>query len=430
MRGLERGTFMRGWGARAWVAVGLLCWGAASPAAQEDVAGAGTGLRLSGFGTLAASYHDAQDTQFRARADQREGAQAGRLETGIDSVLGVQADVRGDARWSSMAQVVVRKDGKGEWAPRLSWGFVKYSPTPGLELRAGRLGVDIYLDGDSPHVGYAYTTVRPYTDLYGQLSFDRFDGVDLRASTVVGEGELSLKLYGGRTRGEDYRGGYLFRREASTTLGATLQWESTALAMRLAWGQVRTPGDGLTPRLAGALREIAPLLPPELAAQAGTRAAEMEGRNSNLSYVGLGMTWRHGPWSAQLLGVDASMNRFPGFEGWGVGSTLAYRAGAWKPFLTYSRGMLTPGARPLALPADQAELAPIRAAYALATGLIANDQYSWGVGVRYDLMPNAALKLQLDRIEAKRSSMLLDGSGTSVGPRGVSVFTAALDFVF
>jgi len=430
MRGLERGAFMRGRGARAWVAAGLLCWGAASPAAQEGATGAGTGLRFSGFGTLAASYHDAQDTQFRARADQREGAQAGRLETGIDSVLGVQADVQVDARWSSMAQVVVRKDGKGEWAPRLSWGFVKYSPTPALELRAGRLGVDIYMDGDSPHVGYAYTTVRPYTDLYGQFTFDHFDGVDLRASTLVGEGELSLKLYGGRTRGEDYRGAHLFQREGSSTLGATLQWESSALGVRLAWGQVRTPDDGLLAPLAGALREVAPALSPEVAAQARQRAAEMEGGNSDLKYLGLALNWRQGPWSAQLIGVDVRMNRFPGFKGQGLGAMLAYRAGSWKPFVTTSRGKLTPQARPLDLPVDRAELLLVRDGYGRATGLIASDQYSWGVGVRYDLMPNAALKLQLDRIEAKRSSMLLDGSGTSVGPRGVSVFTAALDFVF
>ena len=43
---------------------------------------------------------------------------------------------------------------------------------------------------------------------------------------------------------------------------------------------------------------------------------------------------------------------------------------------------------------------------------------------------NAALKLQLDQIRAKRSSMLLDGEGMAVGPRSFSVMSVALDFVF
>ena len=40
--------------------------------------------------------------------------------------------------------------------PHLVWGFVKHVPSDWLELRAGRLVTDIYLDGDSRHVGYAY----------------------------------------------------------------------------------------------------------------------------------------------------------------------------------------------------------------------------------------------------------------------------------
>jgi hypothetical protein len=41
-----------------------------------------------------------------------------------------------------------------------------------------------------------------------------------------------------------------------------------------------------------------------------------------------------------------------------------------------------------------------------------------------------ALKLQFDRIDAKRSSALLDDRGFVTGPRSPTVFSATLDFVF
>lgn len=61
---------------------------------------------------------------------------------------------------------------------------------------------------------------------------------------------------------------------------------------------------------------------------------------------------------------------------------------------------------------------------------MAHDQTTVGIGVRYDFADNVALKLQLDRIDAKRSSSLLDDRGYVTGPRALTVFSATLDFVF
>ena len=61
---------------------------------------------------------------------------------------------------------------------------------------------------------------------------------------------------------------------------------------------------------------------------------------------------------------------------------------------------------------------------------IRHDQTTIGVGVRYDFADNMALKLQFDRIDAKRSSALLDDRGFVTGPRSPTVFSATLDFVF
>ena len=50
--------------------------------------------------------------------------------------------------------------------------------------------------------------------------------------------------------------------------------------------------------------------------------------------------------------------------------------------------------------------------------------------MRWDFADNAALKLQADRIEAKRSSSLLDDAGNRTDARSFTVLSATLDFVF
>ena len=50
--------------------------------------------------------------------------------------------------------------------------------------------------------------------------------------------------------------------------------------------------------------------------------------------------------------------------------------------------------------------------------------------MRWDFADNAALKLQADRVEAKRSSSLLDAAGNRTDARSFTLLSATLDFVF
>ena len=178
-----------------------------------------------------------------------------------------------------------------------------------------------------------------------------------------------------------------------------------------------------------------------LAAQASLLASEITNSN-RIGYLGAALAWERGPLSLQLMGTDMSMTVFPGFEGWGAGATAAYRMGRWKPYVTWSRSLLDPKDRPLDLDRPiPPELPPplagypeavgnLRGLYPTITGYTRHDQTTIGAGVRYDVVENVALKLQVDRIDAKRSSTLLDDRGYVTGPRALTVFSATLDFVF
>lgn len=380
---------------------------------------------FSGFGTLGAAYHDEPDTRFRRSIDQRGGARAGHLEVRNDSLLGVQVNAALDPRWSMMAQAVARQGVDRRWTPQLTWGFIKYAPSDAAEFRLGRMAVDIYLDGDSRHVGYIYTTVRPYADVYGRLTLDTFDGADASFQRMLGPGQLRFKVFGGRTRGDIFLNGLVYSLERGRTFGATLDWVGPELSLKLSWGSMMTTRDRQNEAIAAGLRGAA-----GLSSDAAARLAEITS-TARTSYLGLGVGWERGPMSLQLVGTDMKVTVYPGFEGWGLGATAAYRVGDWKPFLTYSRSIIDPVPRRLELPAGGGSaIDALRAGWENLNAFVRHDQHTAGIGVRYDLSANAALKLQLDRVDAKRSSSLLDDAGNRTGVRRFMLFSASLDFVF
>lgn len=414
----------RSFAARAALAATLGLWSMSAQlaCARDDGPAPWT---FSGFGTLGAAYHDEADTRFRRSIDQRGGARAGHVEVRNDSLLGVQLNAALDPRWSVMAQAVTRQDVDRRWAPQLTWGFVKYAPSDAAEFRFGRMAVDIYLDGDSRHVGYIYTTVRPYADVYGRLTLDTFDGVDASFQRVLGAGQLRFKVFGGRTRGDIYLNELVYSLDQGRTFGATLDWVGPELSLKLSWGSMVTTRDRQAAVFAEGLRWAAGFSP-----DAAARLAEISS-TSRTSYLGLGVGWERGPWSLQVVGTDMKVTVYPGFEGWALGATAAYRIGNWKPFIAYSRSIIDPVPRRLELPAGgRPGLDALRAGWEAMNAFARHDQHTTGVGVRYDFTSSAALKLQLDRIDAKRSSSLLDEAGNRTGARAFTLVSASLDFVF
>lgn len=389
---------------------------------------------VSGFGTFGGAWHEEDGTVFRRSSDQHRGVRANSLDFGIDSSLGLQLHGVLNPHWSVTAQAVLNQGPHGEWGPHLVWGFAKYVPNDWLEIRVGRLVTDIYLDGDSRNVGYAYTTVRPYPDTLGRMTYDGFDGMDATVQRLLGDGVLRFKLFGGRTRGNVYVSQEERPMESGRTLGATLDWIGPELSIKLSWGNLSSHKNDVYDDLRAALGLAARFG----VADAAGRLAEITD-DYRISYLGGGLAWERGPFSLQVLGADLAIKAYPDFEGWAMGLTAAYRMGRWKPFVSYSRGIADAKQRRLDLPpvpALEPLFGPLRAGWTALQNASGHDQYTLGAGVRYDFADDMALKFQVDRIEAKRSSSLLQDDGYAKGivggdaSQGLTVFSATLDFVF
>ncbi|OYW25821.1 MAG: signal protein, partial [Methyloversatilis sp. 12-65-5] len=311
-------------------------------------------------------------------------------------------------------------DSEGKWTPQLSWSFLRYTPSDSLDMRIGRLGVDLYLDGDSRHVGYAFTAVRPAPEVLGVVTQDLFDGLDLTLRRPAGHGVLSLRLYGGNSRGNLSLYGNRFRPSDARRRGATLDWASDGLTLRAAWGDTHTSHDRALAPLAAALAAV----PGAVAQQ---RAAQIDASH-HLTFVGLGALYERGPFSAQALFSWSRFSQFPTYRGNGASVLLAYRTGAWKPYVSYSRLSLEPQeSRDLTLPAP---LAGLQASYDFAVDRLTMNQRTISAGVRYDFARNYALKFQVDHVDAAESVLIIDERGMPARDVGLTLYSVTLDFVF
>lgn len=150
---------------------------------------------LSGFGTLGAAKTTTDDAIMNYPG-QRGGATKD-VSLNPDSKLAVQGTYKFTPTLSATTQVMTKFDGEGQYEPKVEWIFGKWQATPGLTVRAGRMGAPYFMISDFRDVGYANTAVRPQLEVYGQVPVSQFEGADLSYQANLGDTTLTSTLWAG-----------------------------------------------------------------------------------------------------------------------------------------------------------------------------------------------------------------------------------------
>jgi hypothetical protein len=109
---------------------------------------------------------------------------------------------------------------------------------------------------------------------------------------------------------------------------------------------------------------------------------------------------------------------------------IAYRAGKLTPYAITAYSRLTTKFKPIDIPnIPNPQLQALNSAYNSASNIFERDINTLGLGLRYDIAENYALKLQVDKINAKSDPVIM-----STKPQGtnkdLTLLTIALDFLF
>ncbi|WP_119157702.1 hypothetical protein [Caldimonas tepidiphila] len=410
-------------------------------AASEGVA-TGTGLRLSGFGTLGWVGNDAADSHT-FRSGRTQGTDSTReWRADVDTRLGLQANLRTSQQWEFVVQGLLRSRlPETPAADSLQWAFASYEPRPDLRLRAGRLSPDLYLLADYRHVGFAYPWVRPMPEFYGWIP-EVLDGVDLRHGWMQGAGRWQLTVFAGRMHETMAfaRGQGSIHVDFDHVLGATLQHEHGPWLLKgtLSRASARSSGgDAPMSTIAAGLDGIGQLPVAAVAAEARQLRGRLPSADKG-TYGALGLVWTQGAWQwqSEFAMVQSESHAVDGHSAY---TGLAWRHGDATLFGVLSHVRPRHGA--VGTPDWTAALAPVLGAaqaaqaQALGTGAMYAinmsriEQNTLSAGLRWDLDDRVALKLQWDRVRVARAGAGLWGA-TSLEPQQVNLVSAALDFIF
>lgn len=395
----------------AWaLAAALPCLGEESGAASRP------SLSLKGFGTLGIARSDNDSVQFVRDLSQPDGLT--RDWSGkVDSLLGLQANLKLSEQVEGVVQVVSRYRYNGTYTPEVTWAFLRYDVSPVLSLRAGRLGTEFYMLADSRVVGYANLTVRPPPDYYGSLVFSYIDGLDVSATTPAAGGLLRGKLFAGSSPEKTPLVKNLpWNLDGSLLVGGHVDYLQGPWQFRLGHAQIRMENE----------------LPMNVLVEKDYGIGNFLSYVPELSVMGkwsrfssLGVVYDDGPLQLQLM-LNQIRHENAFYEDSKAGYVIAaYRLGRVTPYLGYSQ--VKSSAKTLASPPP----APLEFLAASLMAQTHSDQHTLFLGGRWDLQPNLALKAQVDLIRGTPSSLFsFRDDNAHLWDGNMTVFSLALDFVF
>ena len=385
---------------------------------------------LSGFGTLGVVHSDNDKADYLVDAFHPDGAgHTHRWSADGDSRVGLQLTTNFNSRFSAVVQVVSEQRYDGTYRPAVEWANLKLAITPDFSVRAGRVVLPIFMVTDSRKVGYANPWVRPPVEVYSLVPVTSNDGVDASYRMRLGEATNTVQATLGRSdsRFPGSAGLGSGTAKARKLVAFVDTFEKGFFTARFNYGQARLTIDEYTP-LSDAFRLFGP--------QGAALADKYGVMDKRVDFVGVGATYDPGNWFVTAEWADFNTRSVIGKKNAWYASG-GYRFGKATPYLTYAR--MKPDSNTSDRGLSLAGLPPQLAAIGAQLNATLNaqlaaipSQYTVSVGVRWDFMRSAALKLQYDHVSLGSSSYGTFGNlqpGFQAGGR-VQLFSAAVDFLF
>lgn len=387
-------------------------------------------VKVSGFGTIGASYNPSREFDFVRDLLQSSGVgYSKRVDFGIDSRLGLQVSAKASDQIELTGQVVSRR-ALHQFRPEVTWAYIKYMPTDELDLRLGRLGFDVYPLADSRNVAYSYIWVRPPVDYFGNLIVSYVDGVDAVYRYPIGNFTGKFKFFTGQAKEETSTDtpSVVFSLKGSKILGAHLELQSQNWLARIGYTELVFANE--FPNFKTILATLRSPMLAMIAPNTPQLAQQLQFKDKKMRYFAAGLVYDDGPLQAQwmvsrihseTLGFSPSESAF---------FTLAYRIGQWTPYINFARTAplhIRPVVTGLPTQLDPS-INQLEMGIQSIVKATQSRQTTHSVGLRYALSPNSDLKFQIDRINNSETLLIRTPQATWNG-KG-TIYTCTYNFVF
>ncbi len=390
--------------------VALLALAALSTLPLQAAAGADSAWQFSGFATAGAVYTHSDELQFARVGIDAPGGN--KVDTGPDSVLGVQAGLQFGERNAAVVQLVTRETQRGDYDPRAALAFVSHALTPELTVRAGRLRSPFFMLSDTADINYNQTWVRPPVEVYGLNPFSDLDGIDLLHRSRIGEAFVELHPYVGRSSVPVIGGG---RARLSDLLGMRVTVESGRLSLSAGYAQA----DLAVQRTTVSALDPSPAL-----------ASRLSGSGADASFSSLGLQWDDGRW---LISTELARTSISAFSNSATSAYLSVgrRVGNLTPYVSVARQRQDDPLAELSIGSNDAE----RELITTFNRTRNQAQRSITAGLRWDVLHNTALKAEFAHVRtgtgAHGSFIARDARFSSkLDQQSINLMSISVDVVF
>jgi hypothetical protein len=356
----------------------------AGHAMADDAATAAAKMfTVSGFGTLGVVNNSSKTGDYVADVFQATGAgNSHDYAISVDSKVALQVDARITDQLTAVVQLVSRTRTNNTYSPGFEWANIKYAITPELSVRVGRTALPVFLNSETRLVGYANPWVRPPIETYSLRSTTNADGVDMAWSRQIAGVNNNLQAWYGKTKIDSVGSTGAISRgvEAHKIIGVADTVQYGSLTVRA----------GVT-----AIDFILHATPTTLV-------------YAKANVYNVGAVYDPGNWFVQGEATKTDFGAIQRAQQ-AFYATLGYRWEKFTPYVTYST---------VKVDDDQVKLA-VRA------------QHSTSAGVRWDLIKNVDIKLQLDQVAlAANSTGFFTNAKPGLAGGTAKVISLAVDFVY
>lgn len=353
---------------------------------------------------------------------------------GADNTLGLQISAAMSEQVSLTGQLLA-KGTVDSYNVESHWAYIDYHPVNHLSVRAGRLVLPIVMSSEYVDVGYAYPWIRPPMEVYSGIPITSYSGIDLLYTLEFDQFNIILQPYAGSVPPGDAIN-YEIDVESGFGLNTTLQFDN-------------------------GLFRVHSMKVNNIVGTASSGAFNF-GMDAQIHAIGADVEFNNVLLMSEYMLKKFEFSGIPGYtevEGSAWYLTLGYRMGKFLPHLTYAKAdmdqnqmpalqavmsdmlaqnpalaaylqtnpalmqafmsdpatalasldMNDPAVQQLMASLDPALLGALASAPDLANTLLPPPplfykQDSITVGVRYDILPKTALKLEYQEIKPKEES--------------------------
>ncbi|MBR9727044.1 porin [Shewanella intestini] len=154
-----------------------------------------------------------------------------------DSKLGFQGTFNISNQTQAVMQLVTR--GANDWDVEAEWAYISHRFDNGIQARAGRLRVPLFLYSDFLDVGYAQPFARPPVEVYESVPFSSYTGGDVSYDIEFDNSTLTLQGFGGESDVKDAERDVVL----NNIMGANITWTDFTWTARAVYGQTSIDGE-------------------------------------------------------------------------------------------------------------------------------------------------------------------------------------------